>query len=134
MSELRSMKTLRLRHIETTSFSYSEETMYAMVSKEYVHLASLGKNDVVLFRSSTGNQLMFVFGFAELNTKRRVERYLRSERLRLPKHREWDPMMLANYARDCGIELEGIKTFEQHLEAQDKIASKVVKKAKKKKP
>ena len=127
------MRIMRLRHIETTSFSYSEETMYAMVSKEYVHLASLGKNDVVLFRSSTGNQLMFVFGFSEL-TKRRVERYLRSERLRLPKHREWDPMMLANYARDCGIELEGIKTFEQHLEAQDKIASKVVKKAKKKKP
>ena len=119
------MRTMKLRHIETTSFSYSEETMYAMVSKEYVHLASLSKNDVVLFRSSTGNQLMFVFGFSELNTKHRVERYLRSERLRLPKHREWDPMMLANYANQVGIGLEGIKTFEQHLEAQDKIASKV---------
>jgi len=109
------MRTMRLRHIETVSFNYSEETMYAMVIKEYAHLATLGKNDVVLFRSVTGNQLVFVFGFSLLNTASKVECYLRSERLRLPKGREWDPLMLANYAQDCGINLAGIKTFKEHL-------------------
>jgi hypothetical protein len=95
----------RLRYVATTDFRRSEATNFAALPKTLRD--SLRNNDAVCFRSGTGNQLVFVF--------RRVGDVVASTRLRLPSKRRWDPLMLADYAAEVGIELVGLKRLKDHL-------------------
>lgn len=76
---------------------------------------SLTADDVVAFVSKRGNQLLFIHGFERLATVRGDERtMLPSIRYRIVNG-TWSPYMLANYAKDAGIEVEGLKSFEEHF-------------------
>lgn len=102
-----------MKRIETVSFARSEATNLAKTLTEKEHEA-LGKDDVVLFVSKGGGQLVFVWGWENFEMDGRPEReVLRSERLRL-KRGTWNPLLLANYAEEVGIKLDGLKRFEEH--------------------
>jgi hypothetical protein len=106
-----------LRHIATCDFRANEQTNYLLEVKKYPGLAKLGENDVVLLRSMKGDQLVFIFGFRMVNDERgrHARRFLRSEKLRLERGR-WNELMVANYAEQVGIKLDGLKKLEDHLE------------------
>lgn len=105
------MITMKLRYVETVDFRKSELTCWLEIAKQRPGLARrLKADDVVTLASMTGDQLVFLHGFSEVDGKQ----VLRSTRLRLRGGR-WNPLMLANYAKDAGISLSGLKTYEQHV-------------------
>lgn len=97
---------MRLRRVERVSFCRSEATNFCAVPEAV--RAKLGPDDVVCFVSMTGQQLIFVYGFHKTGGKP----VLRSARLRLSSG-TWNPLMLANYAREVGLTLDGLQRFEQ---------------------
>lgn len=125
------MRLMRLRFIDTVGFRASEQTNYDSLVQRLPQAAKLGPNDVVLFISAGGNQLLFVHGFQKLTRGKETFECLRSERLRLrhfggPKvkgrkasgrgHAKavWDPLMVADYAQAVGIKLDNLKLWEEH--------------------
>ena len=106
-----------LKHIETCDFRNSEQTNYLLLLKASPHLRALKSNEVVLLRSRSGDQLVFTNGFKYVGGGASgMLMYLESVRLRLEKG-SWSPLMIANYARQVGIILQGIKTLEEHIES-----------------
>lgn len=119
---------MRLRYIETVHFGKSELTNFRDLLRRRPEFgkdgnpAVLRKNDVVVFVSKTGNQMLFVSGFVFLKSdpvtagaKERKPVVLRSVRLRLPGNVQWNPLMLADYAREVGIELKGLELYEEYI-------------------
>jgi hypothetical protein len=116
-------KLMRLKLIAQVDFRKNEHTNYleqalAKQGKKSRKKFALKPGEVVCLVSSSGNQIVFVYnpgsvtdGHADFSVERKV---LHSERLRLTSGGRWNPMMLANYAREVGIKLEGIKSFEEH--------------------
>ena len=120
---------LRLRKVAHGDFRTSEHTMYKSLPAALRN--SLKGNDAVCFVSGTGNQLVFVYKYIDVGITRpthpgvRARRYgiIASIRLRLTGS-TWNPLMLQNYATDyCGIELIGLKRFEEHYERLAKEAA-----------
>ena len=109
----------RLRHIVwPADFRRSDATLYAELPAAVRR--ELKGDDVVCFVSGTGNQVLFVYMQRKVglirNTrlkKTRPRQLTHSVRLRLNAGR-FSPDMLANYAAECGIQLRGIKSFEDH--------------------
>lgn len=107
---------MRLMHIETVDFRLSEATNYILLLDRYPNLSKLGANDVVLLRSRSGDQLVFLHGFQYVSDGVKSPRImLRSEKLRLMDKETWNPLMLSDYAEQVGIRLDGIRKFEAHL-------------------
>lgn len=102
---------MRLRYIEAVDFRKSEYHNFMDIQKRAK--LDLSKDDCILLISHGGNQLIFVYGFANLQNGYSGRQVLRSERYRLLRG-TWEPMMLADYAEQVGIKLEGIKKFEEH--------------------
>lgn len=102
---------MRLRYVAECSFNASEATNFYGVVPKSVRSQMRG-NDVACLVSKTGNQLCFVYS----DKKTGPATALASARLRLSGRAPWNPLMLADYANAVGIELEGIKKLEQHLE------------------
>ncbi len=106
---------LRLRMMFSASFTRSDSSNYDLIrSRLKRHRITLGPRDVVAFRSLTGAQVMFVYAPTTLKHAQGEKEVLRSVRFRLRGPGAWNPEMLANYARDCGIQLEGLKHFEEY--------------------
>lgn len=99
---------MRLRHIERVDFRKSEMTNFDLVAKRMK--LRLKKGEAALLISNRGNQLVFVYGYGAVDDEHVC---LRSERLRLTSG-SWNPLMLANYAGQVGLQLEGIRRFEDH--------------------
>lgn len=118
------MRTVYLVHIATVDFRSSEATLFDKLCKRQPHLRNLGAEDAILFRSRSGTQLCFILGKKVVATTRGERVYVRSERLRLEGHTPWNPFMLAEYASQCGIKLDGVLTFEQHLNRITKRVNK----------
>lgn len=102
---------MRLRYVETTDFRRSELTCWLDIVSRRPELRRLKGEDVVLLVSMSGDQLVFLHGFSEVRGKE----VLRSTRFRI-QNSQWNPMMLANYAKAAGIQLAGLKTYEEHVE------------------
>jgi hypothetical protein len=117
------MLRLRLRAIIEVSFVKSEETNFDALwfSKEWGALIrSLDRGDVICLASKMKNQLVFVHGYTRVVTSgERPWMVLFSQRMRIKRGSgisdEFETQMLGSYARDCGIELIGLKLFEEHL-------------------
>jgi hypothetical protein len=104
---------MRLRLVSTADFRKSEHTNFTALAGK--HAIKLGKHDVVAFWSQSKNQLVFVYATDEVEVRPGIKKkVLRSERLRLENGQSWNPLMLANYASQVGIKLDGLKTFEDH--------------------
>lgn len=89
----------------------------------------LGPNDVVAFVSLAHNQILFVWRPLEIDVsayghRRGNATVFRSQRLRL-SNSTWEPTMLANYAADVGLQLDGLRRFEdiQELAAKRKAGT-----------
>ena len=105
---------LRLKHIvQDVDFRKNELTTYEAwhVSKNFTDDPKLG--EAIMFVSKSGNQLLWVLHYNPeslvLKTNRRS---IESLKFRVSGG-YWNPMLLANYAAEVGIELEGIKRFEE---------------------
>ena len=110
----RSSNLMRLRMVATMPFSRSEATNFDSIRTQLKGL-KLDRNDVVAFVSMTGNQVLFVYNPGEILIRPGLRHeVLRSVRLRLRGRQEWNPLMLVNYAAEVGIQLEGLKKFEDH--------------------
>ena len=117
---------MKLRLIERCDFRKNELTNYIEILKK--RPLKLGADDCVLLINHQEDQLIFIFGFDHAkDTKGEKRMVLRSEKLRLTSEErdaegnvirrhigKWEPLLLANYAERAGIELEGIKRFEDY--------------------
>ncbi len=108
---------VRLRRVARGDFRTSEHTMLMSLQP---HERKLRGNDCVCFISGTGNQVVFVYAMKSAGETRATSKYearpieiVTSVRLRLTAG-SWNPLMLQNYAADAGLELEGLKRFEEH--------------------
>lgn len=104
---------VKLVEIKEVNFRQSEATNFAKLPKG--KRESLKNGEAICFISRMGNQLVFVhkggtFGKTARGLQRTV---VYSTRLRLTRG-TWNPDMLANYADEVGLELIGLKRFEDH--------------------
>lgn len=106
------MLRLNLRYVDTVHFGKSELTNWLEILKKRPALAKLKGDDAAALVSISGDQIVFIHGFTKLEDKL----VLRSTRFRLGRG-QWNPFMLANYAKSVSIELVGLRTFEQHVDA-----------------
>src|SRR5574341_1444635 len=99
---------MRLRHIEQCASRKSERTNFDLIAKPMRLRLKAGV--AALLVSGRGDQLIFVYGYGAVDDDHVA---LRSERLRLTSG-SWNPLMLANYAAEVGLHLDGIKKFEDY--------------------
>jgi len=110
---------MRLIEVADADFRKSEATLYKLWEAANPE-AKMATNDVVLFVSLSGNQLVFVHKPRQLEDGHALagtREVISSRRLRI-KGGVWNPMMIGNYARDVGITIERIKLFEDHYRAK----------------
>lgn len=114
------MNRLRLLLIHYGDFRKSELTLFTEVTKKNRGL-KVGATDVVALISGNGKQVKFIHGFTQMAVigGRTMEetgkstRILKSDTFRIDGAGSWNPLMLANYAAAVGIELIGLKKFEE---------------------
>jgi len=121
---------MRLRLVQEADFRTTEIGIFqAATKKEQI---DLGPNDVLVFVSIKRNQVLFIWrpytvDLTKFGTWRRGEATVfRSERLRLDRS-TWSPTMIQNYAEAVGLQLDGLRRFEDVMAAAAK--SKAVRKA-----
>lgn len=104
---------MRLKEIVSADFRKNEATLFEEhnTKKKW----NLRGGEVVCFLSLNRDQIAFVFAPRDegVNKAGNARTVFYSQRLRIRGGR-WDPLMLQNYAMDAGIELDGIKRFEEH--------------------
>jgi len=114
---------MRIKRVVEADFRRADlgiwlEFCNAKTNRTYANKAfieSLKADDVVVFVSKLGNQLLFVHGFENLRTEAGDERImLPSVRYRIVKG-TWSPYMLSVYATAANMPITGLKTFEQHF-------------------
>jgi len=102
------MTRLRLKAVIQCSFVRSEASNLALFRKEGHYPGDLRKGEAFLFIAKGMNQVVFIFKTFKVEGRTVVD----SRRLRLDGG-TWNPMMLQNYANAVGINLAGVKRFEQ---------------------
>lgn len=118
------MRLMKLKYIAQVDFRKSEATNFlehhvVKRGKKIEKRAALKSGEVACLIASSGNQVVFVYNPERVRDdvadvdERPV---LHSERLRLTSGGRWNPLMLGNYASQVGIQLEGIRLFEQHFD------------------
>lgn len=114
---------MRLRYVQRVNFGKSEATNFAEFTKKY--RVQLKPGEVICFVSLTGTQIVFVFAPLEIryydkakSTTYVTPNVISSERVRCTNSHKWNPLMLADYAKQKGVEIDGLKLFEQHLDRQ----------------
>lgn len=109
---------MRLRMVVTADFRMGVPTHVDLLRKKK-EWPELSGDEVVLLISQTGLQLAFVFreqnllGGMKMHTATGVITHVR---VQLSRVTPWHPRMLANYAETAGIELVGIKKFQEWYE------------------
>ena len=108
---------MKIRRIETADFRRSELTMFndfTALNRRFVD--QLRADDVIVFASKTGNQLLFVHGFTQFTSANdgQPRTAIMSIRHRI-LNGVWNPLRLANYATEAGLKVEGLKVYEEHL-------------------
>lgn len=119
------MERLRLRKIVQTSFNKSEmtnfdETYFKSAANRKL-IDELGKDDCICLLSVGQDNLIFVKGYVAAYERNsgRSWMVLGSRRVRIRRGKglsdQFEPLMLANYAKTVGIELIGLPLFEEYL-------------------
>lgn len=109
---------VRLRRIEWGDFRKSAQTLFEELPQSFRR--TLKGNDAVCFISGNERQMAFVYGFVPVGKTKGNVNY-ESRRYGIVPHvtlrltgSKWSPTMLANHANACGLELIGIKRFEDY--------------------
>lgn len=113
--------------IEHCDFRCSEWTNLQRVLKK--NRLKLGKSDIVAMVSGTGKQIVFCyahdrFKYEDHRGAAKPTGVVQSVRYRITGTGTWSPKMLANYAKAVGIDLIGIKRFEEYYTAVAKLRKK----------
>lgn len=114
------MMRVRLKRVVSdVGFRYGIAHHVAELRKQR-KLDIVGADECVLLVSRTQRQLAFVFPLVDLGATRTHEQRaaLTHLRVQLSHSSPWNPLMLANYAGSAGIEIVGLKRFEDHLGKQ----------------
>lgn len=113
------MLKLRLKAIRyNCDFRKNENSLYNEFKASQNFPGELAKGEAYLFVSASENQLIWFLNATEVEAGRKTVGLVDSRRWRLLSHSKWHPMMLANYASDAGIELIGIRRFEEAYRSQ----------------
>jgi hypothetical protein len=116
-------KPMRLRLVVTADFRKTEATNWDELRAAYDKSRGaepgtippdVKKGEVVLMLSTLRNQLVFVYPPYEAQFNGTTVKIVASRRLRIEGGR-FDPRMLANYAEDVGLRLEGMKRYEEYF-------------------
>lgn len=106
---------LSLRMIATVDFRLGVPTHYDVLKKKRL-LKDISEDETVLLVSATGRQLAFVFHEVQIDSRSgEPVRAIAHYRVQLDRHTPFNGTMLSQYAERAGIELIGIKRFEDHL-------------------
>lgn len=108
---------IRVRYVAQADFRRSELTNFYDPAVVPVDLRNrLRAGDAVCLHSGGGDQVVFVFKPATVTRVDGEEvEVVPSAKLRLPRNRRWDPLMIATYARDAGLEAAGLRKLEERL-------------------
>jgi|SRR5688572_13344795 len=108
------MKKMKLRFVGEADFRKNEATLFEELQRD--KKLKLAEDDVVMFRSGSGDQVLFVHRRETTEHEFRgktVERsVIASRRLRV-SWGTWSGLMIADYARMVGISLANVLTLEQ---------------------
>ena len=99
--------------IPRTDFRKSETTIINEFRRSRSYPGDLASSECFLFLSKTGNQLLWFFDNGSSIEGIRSEIDITDSRKWRVSGGTWHPYMLANYAEAAGIELVGIKKFEE---------------------
>lgn len=122
---------MRIKQIEAADFRCSARTMFERFRVKNKHVVSaLNDTDVIVFISKMGNQLLFVHGYTDfpedLIGQRRALQSVRHQIL----NGTWNPMALANYAQAAGLDIQGLRLFEEHYKGLGRGSHTAAKKKK----
>lgn len=104
-----------LKEIYECHFGRSEMTNYREWQKETGRTLAAG--EAVCLVSITGNQMVFVWKPITISVGKKRSQVFLSIRVRLDKDHWWEPRMLANYASQVGLDLVGLKRYEEYYRA-----------------
>lgn len=103
---------MRLRLVTEADFRRSEVANFEVIQKK--EQLRLGDDDVICLVSQSKNQVMFVWRPLNITIPSGETTIVRSMRLRLTRS-TFNPLMLANYATAVGLQLDGLRRFEDIL-------------------
>ena len=109
------MKLRLLAVFQDVDFRINELNNYESIrrKKHWQGDPKPGQGYLIISRSQ--DQLLWVLGYSKGETTRGTPRHIiQTMRLRVRGGR-WNPLMLQNYANDVGLELVGIRRYEEHL-------------------
>lgn len=109
--------------VATVDFRFGIPHHYDELKKQ--RALRLGDSEVILLISQTKLQCAFVFKETAFDTGRPgvgEVKGVTSLRVQLSRHTPFNPLMLQNYAAELGLEIDGLKRFEDHLRAEIKEA------------
>jgi hypothetical protein len=109
---------LRLKAIiPNADFRKSEATLHDEFLRSRNYPGDLRKGECFLFLSKSGNQLLWFFTqVSQIKGFKDAEIEVYDSRKWRVTGGTWHPFMLANYASEVGIELVGIKRFEEIID------------------
>lgn len=117
---------LRLKGIlQDVDFRSTELSIYEGFRRSRSFPGDPKAGEAYLFVSRAGNQLLWILHYEpEIIVIKTKRRRIESMKFRVSGG-YWNPLMLANYAADIGIELEGIKRFEDaYAQSQERKRGK----------
>lgn len=101
---------IRLRGIKLgADFRKSELTNYEALRKSKHFPTDPRRGEAYLMVSKNGKQLCWILRYSD------VPKHIDSLKFRITRS-TWNPQMLANYAEQVGLELVGIRKFEDQFE------------------
>jgi hypothetical protein len=108
------MMKLRLKGIfQEVDFRYNELSIYERYRKDRSFQGDPKLGETYLFVSTSGNQLLWVLRYEDkVLVHKTMRKRIETLRFRVSGG-SWNPLMLANYAEEIGITLEGIRKFEE---------------------
>lgn len=106
------LKSLRLKGVVQCSFARNEATNLNFYRQMPHYPGDLKAGEAFLFLAKGGNQVVFLFADFSVDFGGVVRQVIDSRKLRLTTG-TWSPYMLQNYANMVGLELVGLKRFEQ---------------------
>lgn len=107
---------MRIRHVEIVDFRRNELTNLNILYRNRPGLAGLGTHDAVIFINMMHTQVVIVMGIHIVDVKGMpTARYIRSEKLRMMDGAKWNPLRIAEYARQMKIPLLNFSAIEQAL-------------------
>ena len=106
---------MRIRYVKLeVDFRKSEETNWAEYRQANPH-AKLGPDDIAVFVSKRENLIRFILGTKVAVDGRGTEREVLDSRTLRIKNGSWDACLLADYAKEKGINLDNAALFERQL-------------------